>query len=145
MLPCLEQWSNQVPANMLFELVGSNFPVILALAPLIALVYLKWKRPSRLPLPPGPKRLPIVGNMFQMPLVKPWETYMEWSRKYGAPLLTLLFWFALLMLHGTGDIIFLQLPFQPTLVIGTAKAAFDLLEKRSHIYSDRPPYRMDEL
>ena len=133
---------------MLLEAVGyvrSSYSLLLLLAIVTALIFLKWARPSRLELPPGPKPLPLAGNMFQMPLVKPWETYMEWSRKYGAPLLTLLFWFALLMLHGTGDIIFLQLPFQPTLVIGTAKAAFDLLEKRSHIYSDRPPYRMDEL
>ena len=35
------------------------------------------------------------------------------------------------------DIIYLQLPMQPTIVLGTAQAAIDLFEKRSHLYSDR--------
>ena len=53
--------------------------------------------------------------------------------------------FGLLTCCFVGDIVFLDLPFQPTLVIGSAKVAYDLMEKRSHIYSDRAPCRMDEL
>lgn len=43
------------------------------------------------------------------------------------------------------DIIFLDLPTQPTLVLNSFKAATDLMEKRSSIYSDKPAAVMDEL
>lgn len=60
-----------------------------------------------------------------------------------------IFWatpaFGLFAFRVLGDVVFLDIPFQPTLVIGSAKAAFDLMEKRSHLYSDRVPCRMDEL
>lgn len=37
----------------------------------------------RLPLPPGPKRLPLIGNYLDLPTVKPWLVWKEWARKYG--------------------------------------------------------------
>ncbi|EJD42174.1 cytochrome P450 [Auricularia subglabra TFB-10046 SS5] len=40
------------------------------------------------PLPPGPRPLPVVGNMFQMPGKRPWYQFTEWSKKYG-PIFTL--------------------------------------------------------
>lgn len=39
--------------------------------------------------------------------------------------------------NAVGDIAFLHLPAQPTVLIGSAEVAFELLEKRSEIYSDR--------
>ena len=36
-----------------------------------------------LPLPPGPKGYPIIGNLFDMPVHKPWLVYDEWRRTYG--------------------------------------------------------------
>ena len=38
---------------------------------------------KRLPLPPGPKGLPFVGNMFDIPREKAWLKYMEWAKHYG--------------------------------------------------------------
>ena len=35
------------------------------------------------PLPPGPKALPLIGNVLDMPIHKPWETYFEWGQRYG--------------------------------------------------------------
>ena len=48
-----------------------------------------WKylaRPyrARLPLPPGPKPLPIIGNLLDFPKHHEWLTYNEWSKIYGA-------------------------------------------------------------
>ena len=39
--------------------------------------------PKGLPLPPGPKGYPLIGNLFDMPLDKPWLVYDEWSKTYG--------------------------------------------------------------
>lgn len=41
------------------------------------------RNPNGLPLPPGPKGYPIIGNLFDFPIDKPWLTYHEWSKVYG--------------------------------------------------------------
>jgi hypothetical protein len=40
----------------------------------------RWRK-NALPLPPGPKRLPLVGNLFVMPRTLEWETYHKWSQE----------------------------------------------------------------
>ena len=35
------------------------------------------------PLPPGPKGLPILGNIFDVPKTREWLVYHEWARQYG--------------------------------------------------------------
>ena len=44
-----------------------------------------------------------------------------------------------------GDVILLKTPTQSIVVLDSVKAAIDLLEKRSAIYSSRPQIRMHEL
>jgi len=41
---------------------------------------LRWRKDA-LPLPPGPKRLPVVGNLFNMPRTLLWETCHKWSQE----------------------------------------------------------------
>ena len=41
--------------------------------------------PNGLPLPPGPKGYPLIGNLFDMPADKPWVVYDEWRKTYGKP------------------------------------------------------------
>ena len=40
-------------------------------------------RSRELPYPPGPKRIPIIGNLFDMPSRDEWVTYKRWSDQYG--------------------------------------------------------------
>jgi hypothetical protein len=42
------------------------------------------KNPS---YPPGPRGWPLVGNIQDIPQTKPWLTFAEWGKKYGACLL----------------------------------------------------------
>ncbi|KAJ7247309.1 cytochrome P450 [Mycena rebaudengoi] len=87
-------------------------------AGLVAIYYRSSR--SRLPLPPGPPKLPLVGNLFDMPSAFEWETYMKWSEQYNS------------------DIIHLDVAGSSIIVLNSVKAANDLLLKRSSIYSDRP-------
>lgn len=41
-----------------------------------------------------------------------------------------------------GDIVYLQMGQTPYIVLGSAQAAYDLLEKRGNIYSGRPRFIM---
>jgi hypothetical protein len=52
----------------------------------IALLYgIRWRRNrSTLPLPPGPKKLPFVGNLFDLPSERQWEAYLKWSKEFSA-------------------------------------------------------------
>ncbi|KAJ7142216.1 cytochrome P450 [Mycena epipterygia] len=75
---------------------------------------------SKLPLPPGPTKMPIVGNLFDLPPASEWEMYKNWSRQYES------------------DIIQLDLAGKSVIILSSLKATEDLLEKRSSIYSDRP-------
>ncbi|KAI3319462.1 cytochrome P450 [Xylariaceae sp. AK1471] len=78
-------------------------------------------RPSN--FPPGPPRLPLLGNLHQIPLEKGYLKIAELCRKYGS--------------HG---LMGLQLgPSTHIVVINSWRVARDLLEQRGAIYSSRPP------
>jgi hypothetical protein len=60
--------------------------VYLFLTAIFGLLFVKmaisWsKRPKYLP---GPPRLPLIGNLLQMPESEAWVTYKKWGETYGA-------------------------------------------------------------
>ncbi|KAF7192400.1 Cytochrome P450 monooxygenase [Pseudocercospora fuligena] len=71
-------------------------------------------------LPPGPRRLPLIGNLHQVPGAGelPWLVYHQWAKKYG-PIYSLQF-------GGTTFI-----------VISSGEIARDLLDRRGSKHSDR--------
>jgi hypothetical protein len=70
-------------------------------------------------LPPGPPRLPLIGNLHQAPTTAAWVVFKKWVQEYG-PLVSADF-------GGTNVII-----------IGDYETARELLDKRGNIYSSRP-------
>ncbi|KAJ7113941.1 cytochrome P450 [Mycena epipterygia] len=82
---------------------------------------IRWKRTrSRLPLPPGPKKLPVVGNLFDIPVERQWETYHKWSKELDS------------------DIIHVDAAGTSIIVLSSMEAIRELFERRSSLYSDRP-------
>ncbi|KAG2120450.1 cytochrome P450 [Suillus discolor] len=75
------------------------------------------KKPA--PYPPGPPGFLLVGNVLDMPKIRPWLTFVEWGKKYG-------------------DISHIQVLGQHFIVLNSSKTAMDMLDKKSSIYSDRP-------
>lgn len=42
-----------------------------------------YRRRGRLPYPPGPRRLPIIGNLLNIPTESSWLAYTRLAKKYG--------------------------------------------------------------
>jgi hypothetical protein len=72
-----------------------------------------------IPLPPGPKPLPLIGNLLDMPKEKDWETYRSWNERYG-------------------DIVYVEALGSKMVVLSSMAVINELFERRSSIYSDRP-------
>ncbi|KDQ53894.1 hypothetical protein JAAARDRAFT_197004 [Jaapia argillacea MUCL 33604] len=77
------------------------------------------KRPRcGIPLPPGPPGLPLIGNLFDVPKDYMWLKFEEHSKTYG-------------------DVVTLRVLGKTIILVSSAEAASELLDKRSSIYSDR--------
>jgi len=50
---------------------------------IIGLAIRMMRRKTRLPLPPGPHGLPIIGNVFDIPVVNMAQTYLGWTKNTG--------------------------------------------------------------
>ena len=85
---------------------------------LIGLYYFGRYRAS-LPFPPGPPRIPLLGNIFNIPKSFEHVTYAEWGKKYG-------------------DIVYATTFGRHIVILNSVKVANDLLDQRSAVYSDRP-------
>ncbi|KAK4208371.1 Fumitremorgin C synthase [Rhypophila decipiens] len=100
--------------------------VAIAIAALISILYtaiefprlkLRYKLSAhRSSLPPGPKQI-------KTGISKPWLWFRELHQQYG-------------------DVVYLQMGPTPTIILGSAQAAWDLLERRGNIYSSRPRFIM---
>ncbi|CUA69023.1 O-methylsterigmatocystin oxidoreductase [Rhizoctonia solani] len=94
---------------------------------IVIIEYLNRKTRRRLHHPPSPKSWPLVGNLFSTPSGVEWLAYMKLGQLLNS------------------DIIYLSMLGQRIVVLNSAQAASDLLDKRSALYSDRmcPPMLKD--
>ncbi|CAA7266302.1 unnamed protein product [Cyclocybe aegerita] len=91
-----------------------------ALASAFVLVYTLLNKFSKTaPLPPGPRKLPLIGNLLDIPREREWVTFTEWAAKWG-------------------DIVSVSVLGEHMIILNTAQAAFEMLDKKSAKFSDRP-------
>ncbi|PFH48550.1 hypothetical protein AMATHDRAFT_81734 [Amanita thiersii Skay4041] len=104
--------------------LGPQQAGLLAAFSLLALVtfskYSVFRGKTDVPYPPGPKPRFFWGNALDIPTVKPWVKYSEWSRQFNSDILHMTaLGTHIIVLQNRGD-------------------AIALLEKRSSQYSNRP-------
>ncbi|KAJ3849827.1 cytochrome P450 [Lentinula lateritia] len=103
--------------------------VFVTLTLTLASVLFLWHHHSygsgiKLPLPPGPRKLPILGNTLDMPATDQHIVFSRWAEQYNS------------------DILHLKVAGGDYIILNSYEAVIDLLDKRSAIYSSRPHFTM---
>ncbi|KAF5338823.1 hypothetical protein D9758_012046 [Tetrapyrgos nigripes] len=83
-------------------------------------MFSRSKNPA--PLPPGPKGIPIVGNILDMPSEREWITFADWGAQYG----------------GISSVTLMG----QTMIIVNSTEVMEELDKKGSLYSDRPRLEM---
>ncbi|KAF5336245.1 hypothetical protein D9758_014353 [Tetrapyrgos nigripes] len=78
-----------------------------------------FSKRNKVRYPPGPRGIPILGNLFQLDTKKSFETFAKWKNIYG-------------------PIIYVNVAGQPIVVLGSRKVAIEILEHRASKSADRP-------
>jgi len=115
-------WNPPVTRATIMQVVFLRSPLHILLLVFLVAGYLAiriYRRRGRPPYPPGPRPLPLVGNLFDIPKEFSWLSYAQLSKKHGD----------VLSFHVFGKVI---------VVLNSLKANKDLLERRADMYSDRP-------
>ncbi|KAI0373686.1 cytochrome P450 [Pilatotrama ljubarskyi] len=107
-----------------------SFPIT-GVALLLALYYLQqyvtWNARSQgRPLPPGPWNAPIIGNVARMTKPNLWVAHRELCETYG-------------------DIVYIKVLGMRMVILGSPRAIFGMMEKRSAITSDRQQFPLTPL
>lgn len=102
----------------------------------LSLLY-KRARKATPSLPPGPRKLPLLGNLFDFPSSFEWQTFQRWGKQYSLSDSSLSIPLTNLMIFLDSDILHLRAAGTSLIILNSVKAANDLMEKRSSLYSGR--------
>ncbi|KAI4331401.1 hypothetical protein MLD38_029591 [Melastoma candidum] len=94
------------------------FTLLLALVPLLIILGVVFRRSRRLPYPPGPKGLPIIGNMLMLDQMTH-RGLAGLAKKYGG------------LLH-------LRMGFVHMVAVQSAEHARQVLQVKDNVFSNRP-------
>ncbi|KII86980.1 hypothetical protein PLICRDRAFT_43678 [Plicaturopsis crispa FD-325 SS-3] len=100
-------------------MVSGSTTFLFAAFVLAAVLVVRARSRPALRYPPGPKPVPVLGNVRDLTAKGLWLEATKWADQFGS----------VVYLHVFG---------QPLIFLNTPKAAYDLLEKRGNVYSDKP-------
>ncbi|KAJ6517253.1 cytochrome P450 [Mycena vitilis] len=104
--------------------VPTSLQLVQLISLLVALVFARYFcRRSRSSLPPGPRGLPILGNIFDLPKHSPWLAFADMGKKWG-------------------DIVSLTTFGTTLIIVNSVQIAEDLLDARGGNFADRPVIQM---
>jgi hypothetical protein len=106
------------------------------LGPVVVFVVYFLRSPWR-KLPPRPRGLPIIGNALQA-MDKSWLVSKDCKERFGE--YPLLYSRKCSARCGaiSGEVMYLDVAGQPTVVLNSLKSTYELLERRATTYSGRP-------
>ncbi|KAH7906556.1 cytochrome P450 [Hygrophoropsis aurantiaca] len=108
------------------DIASAGFILTVFIALLLKIATQGRRKDTSLQKLPGPKPLPILGNVWDIDKHAPWTTYKKWEAIYGG-------------------ILRCRLLSEEIIVVNSLDIAKDLLGTRSSNYSSRPDNSIDEL
>ncbi|KAI0313224.1 cytochrome P450 [Amylostereum chailletii] len=99
-----------------------SIPAFYILPLALAVLYVIRGKRSSLPLPPGPRGLPLVGNLLDWPFEAGWLKFAEWGKIFA------------------GDIVHIEIFGMHIVILNSYEAAQRLMSQA--LCSDRPPLAM---
>ncbi|KAI0033308.1 cytochrome P450 [Vararia minispora EC-137] len=113
---------------VLFTGVRGADALFLCVLLILGAVFFLAPQDRKLPLPPGPRGLPVIGNLLDIPTKFAWRQYKKWAAEYGL------------------DVISLKVFGQVFVVLNSHAAIKDVvLSERSGTFAGRPIIKFAEL
>ncbi|KAJ7439114.1 cytochrome P450 [Mycena latifolia] len=92
------------------------------LAVVLLIIVFVWHRKSKAsgePLPPGPRPIPILGNILDLTAKELWLVATKWAEQFG-------------------DVAHVHIVGQSLVFLNSPEATMDLLDRKGSIYGDKP-------